>query len=754
MDRRSALAGSIASSETGGSAIGLRAPTRTQTGAQIVWRREYEGVGAAGFGDVAQGPDGGLLAVGQTESASADCCEKGALFAVGTDGSERGSEVVGTDANDYLDAVTGVEDGYRVAGKWNATARGDAEAWYLHVSPDATVDWNLEFGTGGADALLDLVPAGDGAVGVGYAKGELWVVKLAENGSIDWDETVDGPFASSLARTGNAVVAAGSDDEDRPFAIRLTLDGDIGWQRSYEPEGVEEAGARDVAPDGQDGATLVVDKEDTTGVLNLAPDGSIRWRRTYDELSDPQSILARDSGYTVLGRRDGATTILELDTQGRAKRSIVLADLPDAVSVTTVDDDYVLVGGTESEPETGWVARVRPADGGGSTPGTTDGSSNTKYALRDGDVTEVTTRAESAGGDTHTYYVINKIPGTTKGVRRAVTTPDYELVEDPATIRDALWVANYVESPVVPDVSMWRDLQEYSRNRRDWLDFTATANRFTEVLVNLGEIAILLKTLDAKSAIGAVVDGLTDVITWGQTALEKPYEESFTRMATASKNLEWIESQDTGPGTAGFTRGMEQFAEVMAGVYGQVETLSSVADVWSTAFSRQGYNIVYDGISLSALDDAARGMAIGLALSAATAPLEDWFRANAQIDGILSALHAVRLPIIERIVEFEEKIANQAISPAALYRYHVYRFTHYQVTALGSAFVAKKYEAMDGVYGRLQAADSLKSQHVDRMQTNSQLAALAATGLGATRRDVDRWLENSINAERLGGVGQ
>jgi uncharacterized delta-60 repeat protein len=160
------------------------------------------------------------------------------------------------------------DGGYAVAGYTWSFGAGDSDVWVLKLAPDGAIQWQKTYG-GGDDDLADLIfQTSDGGYAVaGYTASsgaggtDVWVLKLRADGTIEWQKTYGGPDedeAVSVQETtdGGYVVAGetksfGAGDWDI-WILKLDDKGAIEWQKTYGGEGLETCSADPIqqTPDG------------------------------------------------------------------------------------------------------------------------------------------------------------------------------------------------------------------------------------------------------------------------------------------------------------------------------------------------------------------------------------------------------------------------------------------------------------------------------------------------------------------------
>ena len=169
----------------------------------------------------------------------------------------------------------------------NENSRGNLDYWVVKLKTDGTIAWQKTIGGLYVDELKSIHQTIDGGYILGgYSNspvsgdktehnlglGDYWIVKLAENGTIEWQRTL------------------GGDKDDNLFALSQTKDGGF-----------------IVGGNSNSGATHSKSKTNKNGtdfwVLKLDKNGSIDWQETYNygKIDVLTSIVAAEDGSYLIG---------------------------------------------------------------------------------------------------------------------------------------------------------------------------------------------------------------------------------------------------------------------------------------------------------------------------------------------------------------------------------------------------------------------------------------------------------------------
>jgi len=237
---------------------------------------------------------------------------------------------------------------------------------------------------------------------------DFWVLKINQNGDIDWQKTYGGghwdmAFSTQETTDGGYVVSGttssfGAGDDD-VWILKLDSTGNIVWQKTYGGQGPDRGG--DIKQT-KDGGYVVTGTTASFGagsydiwVLKLNPDGNIVWDKTYGGKEEESGFFRHipiestsDGGYIVAGstRSFGAGDddfwILKLDAQGNIiwQKTFGTSSEEYPTSVREMEDHTYRITGTESLDIEGddWILVL---DANGSIVGFTskEGSSITLY---------------------------------------------------------------------------------------------------------------------------------------------------------------------------------------------------------------------------------------------------------------------------------------------------------------------------------------------------------------------------------------
>ena len=272
---------------------------------QEMWQRTIGGSGQEKLLSIAQTKDGGYILGGSSSSDKSEADEKGVVDKYGKKENSRGGldywvvkldskgeiEWDKTIGGKYYDELKSIEqtkdDGFILGGYSNSPESGDksqknfglGDYWIVKLDKEGTIEWQETLGGDKDDNLFALTQTNDG----GYIAGgnsnsgatnsksksnkngtDFWVVKLNENGSIQWQETYnygkydvltsivenrDGTFLiggyaqseskSNTSKESNKNTKADKEGVNDYIALKIKANGDEIWTQTVGSKGDE-----------------------------------------------------------------------------------------------------------------------------------------------------------------------------------------------------------------------------------------------------------------------------------------------------------------------------------------------------------------------------------------------------------------------------------------------------------------------------------------------------------------------------------
>lgn len=207
---------------------------------EVLWRRGLS-VTTMDYGDIDEASGGAIVAITQSPY-------KAVLWRLNGDGSTAWKYQYGEYPNSVFEAVQHTSDGgFVVAGRTSGTGSGGS--WVLKLDANGAVVWQNTYHGSMSENIRSIRQTQDGgyiAVGRADYGGAVyggWVLKLKEDGSLDWSKLIalgdDDEFRSVIQNyNGDYLIAGYSKIYDpyteRSWAVLLNSTGEPVWQRLYD----------------------------------------------------------------------------------------------------------------------------------------------------------------------------------------------------------------------------------------------------------------------------------------------------------------------------------------------------------------------------------------------------------------------------------------------------------------------------------------------------------------------------------------
>lgn len=225
-------------------------------------------------------------------------------------------------ANDGSFAIQATKDGgYAVTGMTVSFGAGLGDLWVLRLNQDGKILWQRTYGPGVGESIKETSNGGFIVVGLRYAPCcPMWILKLDTFGNVGWQRGLQlgGGVAYDVEETieGDFVVAGDCVTDPlqstNACVVRLDSIGNVTWQRAYGGGGITgltQAFSMDQTLDNgyviAGETVLVPTQQRNMWVSKLAANSTIEWQYAYGGLgiSFADSIKhTLDGGYIVGGR--------------------------------------------------------------------------------------------------------------------------------------------------------------------------------------------------------------------------------------------------------------------------------------------------------------------------------------------------------------------------------------------------------------------------------------------------------------------
>lgn len=341
------------------------------------WERVYGASGQDELLDVASTPDGGYVAVGYFNIASAIH-----LFKTDADGRLQFRKTFPGQPMAGGFGVTVTQDGgYAVVGYIQNTPGGDRNIYLLKTDSDGNALWSEQYGGPNNDEGRDILEMPDGSLMLtGYQTNtegnrEMVVLKTDSDGSLIWTQKFAKPgaelegFALALANNGNIATAGRlrtlSPIKDDFFVVRLD-DNNVLWESTYSlfdlAGNASDEYAQDIVATDDDAFVLAGSTNNVQGgagvLLKISGDGAKNaiWQEVFPK-TDFYGLTADGAGgFFVTGLRTLSPTAIDLlilhtDSEGNTLCETIIGrpglDIGYAVTPTT-DGGVLAVGSSQA----------------------------------------------------------------------------------------------------------------------------------------------------------------------------------------------------------------------------------------------------------------------------------------------------------------------------------------------------------------------------------------------------------------------
>ncbi|KGO91808.1 T9SS type A sorting domain-containing protein [Flavobacterium subsaxonicum] len=243
----------------------------------IEWEKSYTGPNINGIGDsgynIKQTTDGGYVICGLTGSATGNSTDWW-IFKIDSTGNLQWQNAIGGGDLETAFEIHQTTDGGYIVGGHTQSGSGDVtgfhgsfDIWVVKLSSIGAIEWQKALGGSGGDQAENVIPTADGGylvagitdstdgdVSESLGNGDLWVVKLDSDGTIEWEKSyggtgMDWAYTSLQAPDGNYYIGGftnstngdvtglhGSSDF---WLLKIDQEGELLWQKTYGGSSLE-----------------------------------------------------------------------------------------------------------------------------------------------------------------------------------------------------------------------------------------------------------------------------------------------------------------------------------------------------------------------------------------------------------------------------------------------------------------------------------------------------------------------------------
>lgn len=354
---------------------------KTDTAGTKLWDRRYGGNGWDRLWAVINTSDGGYLLGGESDSNAGDGNDEKSEDSMGgldywivkidDQGNYEWDETIGGTGQDTLFGLAETNDGYILAGFSGSQPSGDktapnygnADYWIVKIDKnDRTVLWDKTFGGNARDQLFSMKMAHDNGIILGgssssdptltassggnklspfYGLNDMWLVKLDQNGDLQWEQTYGGDGEETiqnilLTSDGGYLLTGQSSSTPDPsttklspnfghwdyYVVKVDGQGNLEWENTFGGEGTDLAysaiengignylicgvsGSMPGSGGGNKTSPLIGNTANDFWMVYLTPDGQeVIWDMSFggNSIDSPPNLhLAHNGGYIFGG---------------------------------------------------------------------------------------------------------------------------------------------------------------------------------------------------------------------------------------------------------------------------------------------------------------------------------------------------------------------------------------------------------------------------------------------------------------------
>jgi len=328
-----------------------------------------------------QTSDGDYVIAGTTTSFGAGLSDA-YLVKLDANGNLQWTKTIGgKNFEDGYSLIQTSDGGYVIAGQTNSFGAGNYDVYLVKLDANGNLQWTKTIGGKKDDVgLMALIQTSDGGYAIagattsfGAGNGDVYVVKLDANGTLQWTKTIGGPgyeIGHSLIQTSDGGYAiAGSTQSfgaggDDVYVVKLDANGNLQWTKTI-------GGPKDdwgiSLIQTSDGGYAIAGSTQSFGagnydvyVVKLDASGNLQWTKTIGGKgwdAGMSLIQTSDGGYAITGYTQsfGAggedVYVIKLDANGNLQWTKTIGGENDDRGfslIQTSDGGYAIAGSTQS----------------------------------------------------------------------------------------------------------------------------------------------------------------------------------------------------------------------------------------------------------------------------------------------------------------------------------------------------------------------------------------------------------------------
>jgi len=217
---------------------------------KILWQKSFGGDRDEYAGGIAGTNDGGVLAIGSTESFSKRGYKDILIICLDKNGKKISEHTIGGKKDDIAKALTRTADGnFMMVGSREVSRSGDSDFFLLKLDQNGKKIWAKTFGGSDLDVLNAVAPTPDGGIvatgatrSFGSKQTDLSVMYFNKNGKLIWHKIYgydynDEGNGITMTKNGGFMVAGTTNSmgegEYDTYVIALNSKGSLIWSKLY-----------------------------------------------------------------------------------------------------------------------------------------------------------------------------------------------------------------------------------------------------------------------------------------------------------------------------------------------------------------------------------------------------------------------------------------------------------------------------------------------------------------------------------------
>lgn len=222
---------------------------RTNNSGDTLWTKTFGGTGNETGVDLKQTTDYGYIIVGYNTTIGAGNFDVW-LLKTDSNGDTLWTNTFGGANNDFGNSVFQTDDGgYVIIGSTESYGAGGSDYWIVKTNADGDLQWSNTYGGPYHQIAFEAQATSDGGYIIagytqlqGFFNSEVWLVKIFNNGDLDWTQTYGGSLddlAYSISETADAgfivsgyTMSFGAGSQD-VWLIKTDMHGDTIWTKTF-----------------------------------------------------------------------------------------------------------------------------------------------------------------------------------------------------------------------------------------------------------------------------------------------------------------------------------------------------------------------------------------------------------------------------------------------------------------------------------------------------------------------------------------